>query len=144
MTSPLMVQLFGLFDLPELYDRNARPNKHSSAGSLLFTQLLLPSSPTQFWIKWQLLPRAVAESELVSTTYTYICSSSSLPHYSQLGRYLLIRVGRERCQPEMKREKPITVKGLLDNGSRLSPPNNDDYMEREQELTSTGTVYLIS
>ena len=32
---------------------------------------------------------------------------------------------------EMKREKPITVKGLLDNGSRLSPPNNDDYMERE-------------
>ena len=40
------------FDLPELYDRNARPNKHSSAGSLLFTQLLLPSSPTQFWIKW--------------------------------------------------------------------------------------------
>ena len=75
--------------------------------------------------------------------HTHICSSS-LPHYSQLGRYLLIRVGRERCQPEMKREKPITVKGLLDNGSRLSPPNNDDYMEREQELTSTGTVYLIS
>ena len=31
----------------------------------------------------------------------------------------------------MKREKPITVKGLLDNGSRLSPPNNDDYMVRE-------------
>ena len=32
----------------------------------------------------------------------------------------------------MKREKPITVKGLLDNGSRLSPPNNDDYMVRRE------------
>ena len=117
-----MVQLFGLFDLPELNDRNARPNKHSPAGSLLFTQLLLPSSPTQFWIKWQLLPRAVAESELV------LLHTQSTTPTKQLGRYLLIRV--ERCQPEMKREKPITVKGLLDNGSRLSPPNNDDYMER--------------
>ena len=35
----------------------------------------------------------------------------------------------------MKREKPITVKGLLDNGSRLSPPNNDDYMVRSRETT---------
>ena len=142
MTSPFMVQLFGLFDLPELYDRNARPNKHSSAGSLLFTQLLLPSSPTQFWIKWQLLPRAVAESELVSTTYTYMQQQQSTT--LQLVRQVSAHKSRERCQPEMKREKPITVKGLLDNGSRLSPPNNDDYMEREQELTSTGTVYLIS
>ena len=38
-------------------------------------------------------------------------------------------------QQEMKREKPITVKGLLDNGSRLSPPNNDDYMVRSRETT---------
>ena len=47
-----------------------------------------------------------------------------------MSRYLLIRV----VSREMKREKPITVKGLLDNGSRLSPPNNDDY--GESKLTS--------
>ena len=76
---------------------------------------------------------------------THICSmqqSTTLQLVRQVSAHKSRQ--RERCQPEMKREKPITVKGLLDNGSRLSPPNNDDYMEREQELTSTGTVYLIS
>ena len=34
-----------------------------------------------------------------------------------------------------EKRKPITVKGLLDNGSRLSPPNNDDYMVRSRETT---------